>query len=817
MKNICLLLTATLIFTNNLLAQQFQITGKITDDNGQNVPFVSVFEKNTSRGVSANADGVYIINLAKGNTTLVFKAIGYKTAEINLKVTGNATANQQLTAESYTLNDVIIRSNAEDPAFEIIRQAIKKRKKHLNEVESYKSDVYIKGLQKLVAAPKKFMGRDIQKTLNLDSNRKGILYLSESQSIFSFKKPNQIKEEMVSSKVSGSNNAFSFNKASDVLINFYENLLLENTGLSARSFVSPIAENALFYYNYKWLGTSTENGETINKIEVVPKRTNDPVFRGIVYIAEDSWRLLGANLNLTKQAGINFVDTLNISQQFIKIGQVYMPSNTKFEFNGKVFGFRFAGYFIGIFSNYNINPNFPKNYFTAEILKITKAVNKKDSLYWINNRPIPLSDEEQLDYKIKDSIALRKLAKPYLDSLEKANNSFKLTKLLLSGYSINNRYKKKYFSFDPIIASIFYNTVEGFAIKYGITYRKVLEDRKTYSLRPEFRYGFANQLFTANLNASYFYNPLKRASIGASFGSEVKDLNPYGTLSLLSNSFNNLLYETNSSKFYKRNFVNIYTNRELADGLQASLSINYNKNFTLQNSTNYKLRDIKDVEFSSNNPFTPASETPLFPTYASVNVSAVLTYTIGQKYTTRPDGKFYEDSKYPRFQLGYRKGIKNILASDVDYDLLNLEIYQERISSGLLGYSSFVVGAGKFLNNRSLFYPDMKHFRGNEATIYTPNLRRFRFLNFYQYSTNQQYAEAHFEHNFAGFMTNKIPLFRKLKFEEFVGVNYLTQPQKRNYTEYYIGIQRLLLNVSYGWAYNGNKKVDQGFRIALGF
>ena len=93
-------------------------------------------------------------------------------------------------------------------------------------------------------------GIDVQKTLELDSNRKGILYLSESQSKFSFKRPNKIHEEMVSSKVSGMNNAFSFNKASDMLINFYENLLLEGSGLSSRSFVSPIAENALFYYKY---------------------------------------------------------------------------------------------------------------------------------------------------------------------------------------------------------------------------------------------------------------------------------------------------------------------------------------------------------------------------------------------------------------------------------------------------------------------------------------------------------------------------------------------------------------------------------------
>ncbi len=269
MKKTYFLLLLCLATFSTAMAQH-QISGKITDSNGDVVPFASVYLKNSTKGASANVDGQYQLTVDKGTVTLIYKAIGYKTAERSINVTGDVVANQTLANESYTLKDIVVRPNAEDPAFEIIRQAIKNRKKHLNEVKSFSSDVYIKGLQKLVGAPKKFFGQDIQKMLELDTNRRGILYLSESQSIFSFKRPNKIHEEMVSSKVSGRNNSFSFNKASDLIINFYENLMLENSGLSSRSFVSPIADNALFYYRYKLLGTSEENGVTINKIEVIP-------------------------------------------------------------------------------------------------------------------------------------------------------------------------------------------------------------------------------------------------------------------------------------------------------------------------------------------------------------------------------------------------------------------------------------------------------------------------------------------------------------------------------------------------------------------
>ena len=363
MKN--LYLTIFLVMTVLCVsAQQLKLTGTVRDTDGDPVPFASIYIKNTTKGTSANVDGMYGLALDKGSYTVVFRAIGYKSKEQNVTMDANHTENVVLTAEAYSLTGVTIDGNAEDPAYEIIRQAIKMRKSHLTEVKEYTSDVYIKGVQKLVGAPKKFFGRDIQKTLDLDTNRKGILYLSESTSKFAFQQPNKIHEEMISSKVAGRNSAFSFNKASDLIVNFYQNLLLENA-LSARGFVSPIADNAMLYYKYKLLGVTTDGGSTINKIQVIPRREHDPVFRGIIYIKDDSWHLVNAEVYLSKNAGLNLIDTLKISQQFLKVENTFMPSNINFQFNGNVLGFKFEGYNVGVYSNYNLHPEFPEGYFTG--------------------------------------------------------------------------------------------------------------------------------------------------------------------------------------------------------------------------------------------------------------------------------------------------------------------------------------------------------------------------------------------------------------------------------------------------------------------
>ncbi|KLT65885.1 DUF5686 and carboxypeptidase regulatory-like domain-containing protein [Pedobacter sp. BMA] len=803
-------------FTTSLAFAQHLISGTIKDNNGQPIPFTSVYLKNTTTGTSANVDGKYEMKLKRGQQTISFRAVGYKQQDHIVNLDRDITLNITLASESYTLDNVNIRANAEDPAYEIIRKTIAQRKTHLEEVKAFSCDVYIKGVQRLKGAPKKFFGRDIQKTLELDTNRKGIIYLSESQSKFSFRRPNDVHEEMISSKVAGRNNAFSFNKASDLIINFYDNYLLENT-LSSRGFISPIADNALFYYKYKLLGESTENGQLIHKIEVSPRRVNDPVFRGIIYIMDESWRIYNTDLYLTKQAGINFIDTLNINQQFTKVKDVYMPTGINFQFTGNVLGFKIAGYYLGVYSNYNVNPNFPKNLFTGEILKVTEMVNKKDSLYWVENRPIPLTADEKINYIKKDSVAKLKESKHYLDSLEKDNNKFSIGKLILRGYSQNDRYDKHSLSFDPVWRAIFYNTVEGLAIKYGVTYRQEYENRRFYSIRPEVRYGFANQKLTGSITGNYFYDPLKRASYGGSFGNGIFDLNNLGSMTPLGNTINSLLYEKNFPKYYYKDFVSLYTTRELATGLQANLSADYSHNKALANNSTFKFFDAKDREFTSNNPFVPEAEVPLFPDYSSLSVTASLTYTIGQKYITRPDGKFYTESKYPKITLLYKKGLNNVLGSDVDYDFVKAEIFEDRIGLGLWGHTSFLVGVGKFLNNAKMYYPDFKHFSGNISTIFPPNLRKFQYLDFYQFSTKEQYFEAHLEHNFAGFFMNKIPLLRKLKLEELVGGGYLSSPEKRNYKEFYFGIQRLVLRASYGFAYDGAKKINQGFRISYGF
>ncbi|HTE01315.1 MAG TPA: DUF5686 and carboxypeptidase regulatory-like domain-containing protein [Mucilaginibacter sp.] len=809
------LLSFTTITT--AFAQQVTISGRIKDETGKPVPFASIYIKNTTKGASANIEGDYSLQLKPGQYELLFKAVGYKQTSRIVDMASSQEVDVTLASEVYELNAVTIHAKGEDPAYAIIRKAIKKRKEHLSEVKAYTADVYIKGLQKLLAAPKKFMGADIDKLgreIGLDSNRRGIVYLSESESKVSYQYPGQLREEMISSKFSGSNRMFSFNRASDSKVNFYDNF--QNwDGLSNRPLMSPVGDNALFYYRYKLMGTSTENGVVINKIRVTPRRGHDPCFEGYIYIVDGSWHIYAVDLFITSKANINFVDTVKINQQFLPVDKVWMQSSNKFEFSGGLLGFKLKGYFISVYKDYDLNPTFKKGEFN-EVLHIPQKVNKSDTAFWNKERPLPLTEEEKTDYKKKEILAAKRESKPYLDSLDKANNTITPTGILLTGTNIINRYQRSFTHFDPILGSLLFNTVEGVTINYSAYYRKRYDSvtNKSIGFGANVRYGFSDHLFNGSVNASL---PVNNFNLYLQGGSDVVDLNNHAPMSPLVNSVYTLFERQNFEKLYQKHFALATLSGRITGGWQASGSLEWADRKWLANTTDYSFFHPKGHDFTSNNPLDPNGNAPLFPNNQSFKLTLRTTYDFSNKYETYPFGKRYLPSPYPTIGLTFVKGIKNIFGSDVDYDLLTADISKTDISMGVYGRTSFYIGAGKYLNANSLFFPDYKQFNGNQVLLYKSQINSFLLLDYYRFSTFKEYLEVHVEHNFSGFITNKIPLIRKLKLQEIVDFNYLSTPELKNYYELGVGLQYLGFRLMYGRSFNSGTNIKSAVRLGVSF
>jgi hypothetical protein len=194
-----------------------------------------------------------------------------------------------------------------------------------------------------------------------------------------------------------------------------------------------------------------------------------------------------------------------------------------------------------------------------------------------------------------------------------------------------------------------------------------------------------------------------------------------------------------------------------------------------------------------------------------------MTYEFSKQYATYPNVKVYQPSKYPRLGVNITHSFKNVFGSDTRFDLLSFDVSKTDIKLGLYGKSAFWLGGGKFLNNEQLYYPDFKHFIGTQSLSYIPRINSFLFLDYYLRSTSDKYLEGHIEHNFSGFISNKLPLVRKLKLQEVVGFNYLSTPAFKNYREVYFGLQYLNFRGLFGLSNQNGSKTNSGFRIAYGF
>lgn len=804
-----------LLLALTLPAGATTVRGTITDKKNDPLPFVNVYVQGTTRGTTSNVNGEYSIEVQQGiYCPLVFKMIGYKQEVIILETTdAEMTLNVSLSPEMITYAGVDIRADAEDPAYAVIRQAIKKRKFYLEQVEAYSCDVYIKGLQRMKKFPKKFMGEEVNDDGWIDTTS-GIFYLSESVSKFNFKQKDKIHEEMISSKVSGDNRAFSYNQASEMLFNFYQNLM-EVQQLTDRGFVSPISANAFIYYRYKLLGTFYENGQMINKIQVIPKRKSDPVFRGEIYIAENTWRIHSLDLMLTKEAQIDFVDTLVIHQVHLPVDKdTWMPFSNKFTFKFSFLGFKGNGYFTGVHSNYLLDPDFPKGYFKGEEMKVLEDANKKDSVYWKETRPVPLTAEEIGDYRKKDSLERLRNSKPYLDSLDRKTNKFRFGNLL-TGYTYDKRFRKESYDFSSMLRNVNFNTVQGLNCGMNVTYNKELEKKKRRLLvSTDVNYGFANEKLYSQMRVKYWYRPQRFEWGEINFGHETRQFNGKEPISEFLNTVYTLVQEQNFMKIYQRSFCGLTHNVELWNGVILNTNLEYSDRSPLVNNSDFKLVNIIGRRYTSNDPLFAESELYHFKAHQALNLNVSLTLRYRQKYYTRPNEKFILGSKYPTLTLVYKRSIPGWLGSDMDYSIARATL-SDRLNLKLLGKSSYSVSAGKFLHANKMGFMDFYHFMGNRThfSLFSPD--QFQLLDYYSHSTNDYFIQGYYEHNFAGFILNKLPLIRKLKLDEMAAVKFLMTENTDRYLELSIGLQRLFVRADFVASLSENNAWKPGVRFGL--
>lgn len=805
---------AVFLFTNYILSAQ--ISGKVVDNKNKPLPYVSVYSENSLTGTITNGDGLYELEIIKkGNYTVVFQFIGYKSVRKKVAVnTFPFVLNVTLQEEEIVLDEVQVSSEG-NIAKKIIRNVIKNKDKNTDKWAKYTADFYSRGLFRTKNVPKKFLGKKVGDfDGSLDSTRSGVIYLSETVSKIKFqKKPKKFKEHIIASKVSGKDNGISLNQAKDVNYNIYENQLV----IGETSLFSPISAYAFGYYKYQLEGTFYhKNGKLINKIKIIPRRENDRVFKGYIYIVEDDWQVYGADLTVTgTQIGTPIIDVLKIKQNYNydKKSDSWALILQTIDFEAGMLGFNVSGRFSASYSNYNFTPKFTKKSFDKTVLSFEKNATKKDSVYWNNLRSVPLTMEERKDYKVKDSIKVLRKSTKYLDSIDAKQNKFGWLSPI-TGYTYKNSAKKWTFNYAGIVKNIDYNTVQGVAPTFIFNYLQRENDiGKRWGGGTNINYGFSDKKLRPVLYFFKQWDNFEKPYLRFSIGNKITQFDNRNPITKLENAIYTLIEKKNYAKYYEKYFAKISFSKEFFRGVRLFSDVEYAHRRPLYNTTDYSFFR-KERTFFTNNPMDRTDAGSAFSSHKIITVNVYGSFEFGSKYMEYPDARFsISNHKYPKLFVGYRKTISSS-NSNFYSDFIWTRLQQE-IPLGNIGKFKYNARAGKFLKKEFIPFMDYYHPLGNE-TIFTPKTRtsNFYLLPYYQLSTNDMYAELHGEQNFEGFILGKIPLLNKLNFHTVVSAKSYFSTDNKPYTEFSIGLDNIgwgkwrFLRIDYVKSIYGNSTTD---------
>lgn len=838
------------------------IRGKVMDGQGEPLPYATIYLPSLNLGASTNDQGSFEIRLPQGQHIVQVQYVGYEKVQKQVQIKSNwVELDFELAEQTLVLGELQIRSRDEDPAYTIMRKAIAKRKYHLLQYDAYEVKVYIKGTGELNKAPF-FLRRRLEKEGGIKLNE---AYTTEAVSEVKFSQPNTIEEKIISLRTSGEVEDLP---SPNLFINqsFYQDKVI--------TAISPLAGSAFAYYRFRYEGNFREGEITVNKIKVTPRSRGENVFEGYIYIIDDHWAIHSLDLNTSF---LGFKVSLQIDYSEIE-PRLWMPVTHRLDFSGKAFGFAGNFRFLASLSDYKVELNedlipevevvdeqiedVPKNVpeakgrvevaevleaedkmsrkqfrkmineYEKEALKESQAPNvivdrsytidslatKRDSAYWANVRPVPLTPKEIRGYVRDDSLAKVQIAK--VTGRDSANvikkGGFKFFDVFTGGnYNFS---PSTSFRLRPTIFNTYFNTVEGFNINLSGTLKHEFDSlRKSFQVTPVVRYGFSSEDLYSTIRLAYSNKREGGFSrVAVEGGRFVAQFNEDEPIHPHINTFSSLLFRKNYMKIYEKQYAQLDYRYAPSDWLIFNTSVEWAQRQPLVNTSDFSLF-YRKREYSPNEPVNYDLEETGFLKHEALSFKASVRYWPVKRYAIYNGIKRALRDRSPELLVSYEKGIANWLGSDVDFDHLAAGLKHSFVF-GVSGKLEFELLGGTFLNKREMFFMDYKHFEGNRTIL--SSIRpagAFRLLDYYIFSTDGDYFSAHTHYQFRKFLITQLPEIRFSGIRENIFFNYLKTETSPHYYEVGYAIDRIfrLLRLEVAASFHDSHYQEVGLRIGL--
>lgn len=871
MKRLGLILLLFHLFVNYSSSQVFK--GSVKNEAGEPVSYATVYIREASLGTISNEDGYFEIQLPAGKYVCVFQSLGYQTVVKQVDLSASSvTMHVILPTMVYDISGVVVSGKSEDPAYRIMRKVIAKAPEYANMVKSFNADVYIKGSMHIKAISRlvKYMAKDDLKEYNI---KEGDTYLEESVNEIVFVAPDKITHKVKSVKSSfpdfGGNQsgsamgfisgniykpdgfgaayspinagAFKYYRFKYEGITRYDNYAVYKIAIIPIGKGSQYVQGTIFIVDGLWcvsnlsitkeeqMGVSLALNQTYNEVREgawLPVTNRLKVEMDLMgnkgsfeYHTSIKYKTLEVNApGKPKEIAAPAPDAsprkiayhertkAKINKKEETLSKLKEKENPTTAESYRIARLKQKQEELKIKDSLRFNHTYTQKY----KMELDSNAKSRDTAFWNDIRPIPLTENELKSLAKHDSISMRiRKSGTKGDSLKK--RSFNWGSLVLGGDvrkdSLNSIYFKGFLN--PF--NISFNVVDGLRYSTRFAIEKSFSANKNLALQPMIGYAFAREVFNAELLALYKDLSAKRES-GFRVGSQSVDFNSDG-IHPLESTVEALIFRENPARFYHSNYLDLYFNSELIHEFSVSTGLFLSDNKPLRNYSDYSFffRDSKEYEPN-------VADNPLYrmDTHQDFSFELNLIYKPMPFYYIKDGVKkpYRRFNDGPEFTFTWRKGLP-VGLFDTDYDLLKVRINQQK-KLGLNNQLNYRVEGGYFINNRSMWFNEFQHFAKRPLIAGVKEFfPYFLLLDSYKFSTNEHFAMLHLQYKSPFIALKHLPVLRNRLWNESLFFSYLYSPRNKNYMEPGYGIGNIFYNVGVFAGFNGVKYQQVGFRLAI--
>lgn len=761
-----------------------QIHGVIVDaETGDTLLYPSASYKGHQVAVSGNAMGEYSIARHDG-WQLTFSAVGYKSKTITVTSSTPSKYDVKLKPDTKQLNEVVIRSKSNkysrknNPAVELMKRVIAAKKR--TDLQNHDFLQYTK-YQKLTCAVNDITAADIDSGFIskhkwlLDQvetspyNNKLILPISVDETVTQHiyrKNPKSEKDIIQGQSSSGVNQLL---QTGDILTVAMKDVFTDvdiyddQVRLLQYPFTSPIGKDAIGFYRYYIEDTVYVDNDLCYHLQFLPNNQQDFGFRGDLYILTDSsLHVKRCNLTIPKRSDVNFVENLQITQEYRRLPNgEWALSVDDMVVEMKIASFLSRALVIRTtrLGDYAFD-ELPKQLFKGKAKERREANSQmRDEAFWNQYRTVELTKAESSMDAFIHRIEQLKGFKYIIFGVKALVENFVET-------GDENHPSKV--DFGPMNTMLTKNFIDGWRTRVSAQSTANLDDHWFFSgyvargWHSKKNYYKGEAIYSFN-KKEYLPREFPRRTISFSSTYDITSPSDKFIHTDKDNVFTAFKWATvDKMMFYNRQELKFEYEQEW--GLKTTIGVKTEENEAAGRLFYNKLSSGINFSFPENIVIGDQLHNGKI---RITEMSFQLLLSPGRTYINTKQRRLPINLDAPVFMIQHTLGLKNVLGGESNYNLSEASIYK-RFWMNSWGKIDTYIKAGAQWNR--VPYPLLIMPAANLSYIIEDE--SFNLINNMEF-LNDRYASLDVSWDMNGKLFNRIPLLKKLKWREYIGVKCL--------------------------------------------